>query len=226
MAEKANYHAPEPQPQLTDEEAEIQSLLWPFYNNTEPQTLQDIGFDLNITPELMYLFVPFSSDSVHDVASKCVQPVSNHELQPPSRVLQIDATNDSSEVNGCSKEPFRMREKNGDGSGVNRSPGVNHSSEEPNWIQGRVKDGSGVTSEAADPALEVNHTSEKDKARVTAGAATHSSEYDHSSEEQVRMPRMGGGSGEISEAKQEFGQYSIICIEDSVNEYANVVPQF
>ncbi|GER40167.1 ubiquitin carboxyl-terminal hydrolase family protein [Striga asiatica] len=60
---------PQPEPKLPDEEDDqiIKALLWPFYKNTEPKTLHDIGFDLNIPHQLMHLFVPSSIHPVHDL---------------------------------------------------------------------------------------------------------------------------------------------------------------
>ncbi|GFP90638.1 hypothetical protein PHJA_001207900 [Phtheirospermum japonicum] len=126
--------------QLTEEEAEIQSYLWTFYNYTEPQTLQDIGFDLNITPELMYLFVPSSSDSAHEVSGKRVQPVPKYEPPPSSQVSQINAVNISSE------EPSGKRDTIGNGSDVisrAATHSFNHSSKEPSMTQERMGGSSG-----------------------------------------------------------------------------------
>ncbi|KAI3454834.1 hypothetical protein Pfo_011497 [Paulownia fortunei] len=111
VVDDESWPQPQAEPQFTYEETEIKSYLWPFDNNTEPKTLQEIGFELNLTPEMMYLFIPssLSSHFVDKVAENGMEPMPNHQLlQPTSQVLPIIAANHSEE------ERSMMQERVGD----------------------------------------------------------------------------------------------------------------
>ncbi|KAG8379292.1 hypothetical protein BUALT_Bualt07G0073300 [Buddleja alternifolia] len=66
------------------EEDDIKTYLWSFDSNSQFETLQDIGFELNLTPELMYLSqLPSSSEHmVPLIAGKDNEPMPEHQELP------------------------------------------------------------------------------------------------------------------------------------------------